>query len=187
MSPSSPLSGYLSPRDLIISLGGTRVHTVQQWKETIGLLNTMKILQNFESSTHIEDFMARIDRKGYCVPDYLFKESITTTLENNKTTCPDEFYAFASTPCLDSDTLKDARNEENHPQERERIHCFYPKDIIQLKKCGDGWDRSLRNRSSCSCLEVNSNKGSILCVESIFAWCVFLQKLKRANLFSFST
>lgn len=158
MAPTSPLSGYLSPRDLIISLGGTRVHTVEEWKDTIDLLNVMKILQNFESSTNIDDFMTRIDRKGYCVPHYMIKKSITATLENRKTACPDEFYAFASTPCLDSHTLEDARNEENHLQERERIHCFYPKDITQFKKCGDGWDKSLRNRSTCSCLEVKSNK-----------------------------
>lgn len=154
--PTSPLSGYLSPRDLIISLGGTRIHTVQEWKETIALLNTMNILQNFKSSTNIEDFMTRIDRKGYCVPYYMIKESISTTLENNKTACPDEFYMFASTPCLDSHTLEDARKEQNPLQERGRICCFYPKDIMQLKKCGDGWGKGLRNRSSCSCLEDES-------------------------------
>jgi S2P endopeptidase len=116
-----------------------------------------------------------IDRRGYCVPYYLIKESITARVESNETTCPDELYAFASTPCLDSHMSDDVRNEENHLQGRGRIHCFNPKDVIKLKKCANSWDKSLRNSSSCSCLEVYSiiachtQMDILICMGSIFA------------------
>lgn len=174
MSPTSPLTGYLSARDLIISLGGRHIHTMQEWKETIALLNE-QILQNFGSSTNLRQSMPTIDRKGYCVPHYLFKDSIPARVESNETTCPDELYAFASTTCLDSHTLDDVRTEENHSQGRGTIYCFNPKDVIELKKCGVGWDKALRNSSSCSCLEVKSiiacdrEKDILICMGSVFA------------------
>ncbi|CAI9788039.1 unnamed protein product [Fraxinus pennsylvanica] len=41
--PMSPLSSYLSPRDIIYSLDGVRMHTAQEWMEMITLLSKQNI------------------------------------------------------------------------------------------------------------------------------------------------
>lgn len=153
MSPLSPLSGYLSPGDLIISLEGSRIHNVQEWKETIALLNG-QMLQNLANSGDFEGLKETSSRIGYCVPPHLIRESVQPQLESNNTTCPSELFAFAVNPCLDSQMLDDVSTEENHLRRNGSICCLNPKDVIRLKKCGDSGVKNGSNRSSCSCSEV---------------------------------
>ncbi|GFP91853.1 membrane-bound transcription factor site-2 protease [Phtheirospermum japonicum] len=76
--PVSPLSGYLSPRDVILSLNGVRVRDVEEWRQTIGSLTERNV------------------GKGYCVPRSL---SARFQFEGNRTVCPDELIAFGSATC----------------------------------------------------------------------------------------
>ncbi|KAL3523227.1 hypothetical protein ACH5RR_016061 [Cinchona calisaya] len=152
VSPMSPLSSYLSPHDLIISLEGTRIHNVREWKETIALLNE-QMLQNLANSGDLKGSKEFSSRIGYCVPSYLIRESVQPQLENNYTTCPNELFAFAASPCIDSPML-DISTEENHLRSGS-IQCLNPKDVIKLKICGNNEVKS-GNRSSCSCSEDES-------------------------------
>ncbi|KAL3630074.1 hypothetical protein CASFOL_023058 [Castilleja foliolosa] len=76
--PASPLSGYLSPRDVILSLEGVRVRNVVEWRRTIGSLAERNV------------------GKGYCVPRSL---SARFQFEGNQTVCPNELIAFGSAAC----------------------------------------------------------------------------------------
>lgn len=149
MSPKSPLAGYLAPNDLIISLDGTRIHTVQEWKETIALLN-MQMLKSFGNSSDLKSSLATRGRTGYCIRSYLIKESmqIQTQWEGNSTTCPSELFAFISIPCIDPLKFDNVTLEGNHLEGRGIIHCLNPKDVIKLKKCAND------DGSSCRCSEV---------------------------------
>ncbi|XP_059656240.1 membrane-bound transcription factor site-2 protease homolog [Cornus florida] len=149
VSSSSPLSGYLSPGDLIISLDGMRIHNVQEWMEMASLLDE-QALQNSNSSNDFNRFMTVNGRKGYCVPSPLMEESKDIQLINNGSICPNELTAFVTISCFDP---IDGSGEDDHQKSRESIHCLTAKDIVKLKKCGDGWMKSISNSSSCPCSE----------------------------------
>ncbi|XP_027089359.2 membrane-bound transcription factor site-2 protease homolog isoform X1 [Coffea arabica] len=150
VSPMSPLFGYLSPHDLIISLDGTRIHNVQQWKEKVALLNWQ--LENLHNSGEYKGLTKINGRIGYCVPSYLIRNSMQLQLEGNYTSCPDELFALAASPCLNPAVLDNVSIEDNRARGSESIYCLNPMDVIKLRKCGDGV-RTLSDQRRCSCLE----------------------------------
>ncbi|CAI9090746.1 OLC1v1025574C1 [Oldenlandia corymbosa var. corymbosa] len=150
VSQKSPLAGHLAPGDLIVSLGSTRVHSVQEWKDTIALFN-VQMLQ-IGSSRDFESSLAIRGRTGYCVPSYLIRGSIEIQTEwhVNDTTCPSELFPFVSIPCVNSHNFDGVTSKDNHFEGTGSIRCLNPKDVIKLKNCGN------HDRSSCSCLEDES-------------------------------
>ncbi|CAK9135404.1 unnamed protein product [Ilex paraguariensis] len=145
VSSISPLSGYLSPGDLIVSLDGIHIHHAQEWMDIVTLLDE-QTLQNSKHYSDSENFVTVNERKGYCVPKSFFEESMHIDLKDNVTTCPNELTAFASISCFDSSTLGGVSSGD-----RKNIHCLNAKDIVKLKKCGDGWVMTVSNRSNCLC------------------------------------
>ncbi|KAL2484383.1 Peptidase M50 family protein [Forsythia ovata] len=149
--PMSPLSGYLSARDIIFSLDGIRIHTAQEWMEIIALLNkqTLKDLDSYG------DFRGK-SRIGYCVPHSLIEESTNIQLNGNQTTCPKELMAFAYMSCLNPSTSEDRSSENNYQHIRETVQCLNAKDIVKLKRCGYGSAKAPRRSNGCLCSEAES-------------------------------
>ncbi|KAK6148682.1 hypothetical protein DH2020_019594 [Rehmannia glutinosa] len=92
----SPLSGYLSPHDIIFSLDDFHIRTAEEWKQVIALLTEQTHMRSsgpYGGIVNVE--------KGYCVPRSLIEESTHLQFEGNRTICPSELIAFAYVTCLD--------------------------------------------------------------------------------------
>ncbi|XP_012075584.1 membrane-bound transcription factor site-2 protease homolog isoform X2 [Jatropha curcas] len=79
---SSPLSGYLSPGDVIMSLDGKRIRNEREWMEMAALVHE----QAFQSSNHSETskVLSTVhSRKGYCVLNSLIEESKKINLDES--------------------------------------------------------------------------------------------------------
>uniref|UniRef100_A0A5B7A8A7 Endopeptidase S2P n=1 Tax=Davidia involucrata TaxID=16924 RepID=A0A5B7A8A7_DAVIN len=150
VSSISPFSGFLSPGDLIISMDGTHIHNVQEWMEMAALLDK-QTLRNSNSSNDFKHFMTVNDRKGYCVPSSLMDQSKDILLIDNRSACPIELTPFVNISCSESSMLVDGSSEDDYQNRRESMYCLAAKDIVRLEKCGDGWVKSISNRSSCLC------------------------------------
>ncbi|XP_058101061.1 membrane-bound transcription factor site-2 protease homolog isoform X2 [Magnolia sinica] len=148
VSPKSPLSGSLSYGDLIVSLDGSHIHNPQEWIEKMVLMDdqTVKGSDNLEDSRSVQAFSSR---KGYCVPSYWVEESRKVQPLDEWFACPGELMAFKSWPCLGL-SLTDSihRSDQNLTGS---MHCLPAKDVVKLKKCGDGWKTTGTNSSSCPC------------------------------------
>ncbi|EYU38181.1 hypothetical protein MIMGU_mgv1a026360mg, partial [Erythranthe guttata] len=148
----SPLYGYLSRHDVVFSLDGIRIHTTEEWKQTI----TMLTEQTYSLSSDQPSVNLNVEN-GYCIPQSLTKEIAQVQFKGNQTYCPKELIAFASMTCLDVEKHTNDANRNNH-QRRENIHCLDAKDVIKLKKCAypNFKEQALTNGSSCLCSEVES-------------------------------
>lgn len=151
VSAASPLFKYISPGDFIVSLDGIRIHDAQEWMEITNMLHQ-------QTNQNLKDYeYTKVDsrRKGYCVPRSLIQESYHIR-SGAKSSCPDELSSFVTMPCLPSSTSNDTSGEDNIEKRTDHIHCLNAKDIVELKKCGDGWMEIASNESSCSCSEESS-------------------------------
>ncbi|KAI3444344.1 hypothetical protein Pfo_001009 [Paulownia fortunei] len=148
---TSPLSGYLSPHDVIFSLDDFRIRTAEEWKQTIAVLTE----ETHSLSSSQSSGIANVE-KSYCIPHSLIEESIHLQTEGNRTYCPNELITFASVTCLDVSKYNDGGNKNNHQKRKESIHCLDAKDVIKLRKCAYGSVQPPRNRSECLCSEVES-------------------------------
>ncbi|XP_031287834.1 membrane-bound transcription factor site-2 protease homolog isoform X2 [Pistacia vera] len=146
---TSPLSGYLSPGDVIVSLDGTHIHNEHDWMEMASLLDR-QTLQNSNLSG-FTGLRAVNGRKGYCVPNSMIEESKKIQLVDSQSGCPGEFTAFVTVECSDTSTSSDVTSEDGQSNKRESRHCLNAKDIVKLNKCGDGWMTTVTNQSSCIC------------------------------------
>ncbi|XP_052201792.1 membrane-bound transcription factor site-2 protease homolog isoform X2 [Diospyros lotus] len=153
VSSTSPLSGFLSPGDVITSIDGISIHDAQEWKEIAARAHeqTLKI-------SNLLDFHFTMTNgtKGYCVPHSLMEVSERVQLRDGLSTCANEFMPFATLSSFNSGMLDDGSIENNHQSNRESIRCLVAKDIVKLNKCGNGWVKSASNKSSCLCSEDES-------------------------------
>lgn len=148
--PLSPLSGYLSPGDIIVSLDGVRINSAQDWTEMSSLINQLA-LQSMNNSTYVESIRRVNSSKGYCVPDSLLEESKRIKVVENQYSCPDDLAAFVAISCPDTSTFGDG-----HPNRIEENHCLKAKEVVKFKKCGDGWIRAKAQDDNCVCSQENS-------------------------------
>ncbi|XP_058197575.1 membrane-bound transcription factor site-2 protease homolog isoform X3 [Rhododendron vialii] len=149
---SSPLSGFLSSGDLVMSMDGITIHNPQEWMEVAAHIHEQTLRNsNFSNSFH---FTMANGNKGYCVPSSLMEASTDVLLTDDQSTCPNEFTAFTTLSCSNSSMLDDGSIADKYQNSREGMHCLIAKDIVKLRKCGDGWVKSASNRSSCPCSEV---------------------------------
>lgn len=142
---SSPLSGYLSPGDVIVSLDGVSINSAQEWMEMAALINHLA-LHNGNDSRYVKSIGRVNNRKGYCVPDSVLEESKKIQVIENYSGCPDDLAAFATVPCSDKSIL------------HEQIHCLNAKEVVKFGKCGDGWMTAKANSNSCICSQVLSSE-----------------------------
>ncbi|KAJ4982339.1 hypothetical protein NE237_033176 [Protea cynaroides] len=155
LASASPLSGSLSPGDLIVSLDGLRIHDPEEWMERIALIH-MHTLQNSNYSEDSRSLPALGGRKGYCVPSSLLDDSKNIQLKDDQFVCPNELTAFVAAPCFNSSFLDDGNSENSHHHERDSSHCLIAKDVVKLEKCGDGWAAIEMGTGSCECSQNES-------------------------------
>ncbi|MQL83776.1 hypothetical protein Taro_016268 [Colocasia esculenta] len=189
VSPSSPLSGYLSHGDIIMSLDGSNIHNPLEWMEKLTHLDSKMQNQSYYSRP-LKISQAITGEKGYCVPSAWVEEREFQPMDN-ETSCPDDFSAFVSTSCCTS-TLQDGDAcDDRCGNTTKRIHCFNPKDVIKFKKCG-GWQMGqTTQRCQCSkdecCLTPVQSSGKIW-VEMSFSRPLSTECLKdRRNLTTMET
>ncbi|KAL6992134.1 proteasome endopeptidase complex [Sarracenia purpurea var. burkii] len=146
---TSPLSSFLSPGDLIMSLDGMHIRNPQEWMEMAAHIHE----QTLKELNLYGDFHFRTDngQKGYCVASSLMEASKDIHLTEDHSTCPTHLNAFVTISCSNSSMLDDS-SIDNY-KSRDDMHCLIPKDIVKLKKCGNGWVKTKSNRSSCLCSE----------------------------------
>ncbi|ONI11727.1 hypothetical protein PRUPE_4G123400 [Prunus persica] len=145
---TSPLSGYLSPGDVIVSVDGVPIHNVQEWMEMTALINELA-LRGRNHSLDVQGFgINRI--KGYCVPNSMMEESKQIVIGDNQSSCPDDLTAFTPLPCDHTSIL-----DHNHPSRIEKTHCLNAKNVVKLNKCGEGW-AAITNGSNCICSQEES-------------------------------
>ncbi|PON83798.1 Membrane-bound transcription factor site-2 protease [Trema orientale] len=138
---SSPLSGHLSPGDVIVSLDGATINTAQEWMDTAALINQIA-LDHMNSSGYVKSIARVTSRKGYCIPDSVLEESKKIQLVENHSGCPDDLAAFATIPCSDTRMLD------------VQIHCLNAKEVVKFGKCGDGWVTAKADPNTCICSQV---------------------------------
>lgn len=144
---TSPLSGYLSANDLIMSLDEFRVHTAEEWKQKVNVLTKTPL------SIGQYDGIANV-QKSYCVPRSLIEKSIHVPFTGYEPSCPNELFAFAPITCPDLREYDDGVNKTNHQQSGDTYHCLNAKDVIKLRKCAHDPVQTSTNISGCLCSEV---------------------------------
>ncbi|XP_050225099.1 membrane-bound transcription factor site-2 protease homolog [Mercurialis annua] len=149
---SSPLSGYLSPGDVIVSLDGRRIHNEQEWMDMTTLMHK-QALHSSNHSENSEGFSMVCRRRGYCVPTSLIEESKMIHSLDDQSTCPDDLTEFVACQCFDSSKSDEAISEIDHQQQltRKSRHCLNARDVVKLNKCDHGWFTETNNGSSCLC------------------------------------
>ncbi|KAL8513343.1 hypothetical protein ACS0TY_019519 [Phlomoides rotata] len=148
--PLSPLSGYLSANDVILSLDEFHIHTAEEWKQIITVLTEKTQLLTSGQSTEIANV-----QKSYCVPDSVIEKSIQIQFEGYQTNCPNELIAFVPATCLDVSKYNVGGKKFNH-EKIEVIHCLNAKDVVKHKKCAYNSVQTHRNSSACLCSEEES-------------------------------
>lgn len=146
---TSPLSGYLSPGDVIVSLDGKRIHNKQDWMEITVLIDE-QTLQSSNLSKSSEGLAIVHRRKGYCVPTSVIEESNEMLFIQNQSACPDDFTGFVAVQCFNS-SKSDSVSIEDGISQRKRGHCLNARDVVKLNKCGDGWVTEITKGSGCLC------------------------------------
>lgn len=142
----SPLSGYISPYDVIHALDEFRVYTAEEWNQKLTVLTKQTPPLSFGQSSGMANM-----QKSYCVPHSLIEKSIHVQFTGSETYCPNELFAFAPKTCPDMSKYgDDGGNKTNHWESGE-IYCLNAKDVIKLRKCAH---ETSNNDSGCLCSEV---------------------------------
>lgn len=145
VSNRSPLSGYLSPGDVILSSDGVQIHNERDWVDAIAIIDEdLKQYSAFNSSDDYKSMIVYNRVKGYCVPRQLLDEGEKVYVSNATSACPDELTEFIE---IGSDEPIDS-NENRYGQVRT---CLAGADVVKLPKCGKAWVTD--NTSSCSFAE----------------------------------
>ncbi|KAJ0971771.1 hypothetical protein J5N97_019730 [Dioscorea zingiberensis] len=154
----SPLSGYLSRGDVILSVDGANISNSYEWIKKMQEADSQKLHVPY-SLQDLHPSQAVNHGKGYCVPNSLVEGSMTL-LVDDQFSCPDELAAFTRLACYNSSSLTGNSSEGSEKIEMETKHCFNAKDVVRLKKCGDGW--LMADTSSCACSEEESCMSPVL-------------------------
>ncbi|XP_021764412.1 membrane-bound transcription factor site-2 protease homolog [Chenopodium quinoa] len=148
ISGSSPVSGYLSPGDVIVSLDGTKISNAREWLEMANFLEKQTLVS---SESQVMKGSLTVNRKTYCVPSSLVEKSVTVLLMSNQTACPDEHFAFVSVPCFESSAHSSNKEAYDIQRINNNGYCLNSADIVKLKSCKSLWTTDIR--SSCICSE----------------------------------
>ncbi|PRQ30241.1 putative S2P endopeptidase [Rosa chinensis] len=140
---TSPLSGYLSRGDVIVSVDGVPIRNAQEWMDMAAFLNELS-LNDGNHNVDVQSVGTVSNRKGYCVPNPMMEESKQMLILDNQYSCPDGLTSFTTVPC--------AYTSINI----EKTYCLNAKDVVKLNKCGDGWPPTITNGSNCICSQDES-------------------------------
>ncbi|XP_078153109.1 membrane-bound transcription factor site-2 protease homolog [Carex rostrata] len=107
----SSLSAHLSPLDLIVTVDGLRVTSIDDW---------FQILTRNKSQN--------IHEKGYCVPISWVEAGDILIAGNRNGECPQDFSPFQTLSCTNSSLVRSDKIESLR-------HCLIAKDVARLRKC----------------------------------------------------
>ncbi|NP_001140322.1 Membrane-bound transcription factor site-2 protease homolog-like [Zea mays] len=98
-------------------------------------------------------YVATSSTKGYCVPDSWIDASKNLWQIRDKLPCPDELIAFEKVICNVSTILTEKTSIGSDQKEVEGKYCLIAKDVVKLRRCGNGWHMTEDDESSCACFE----------------------------------
>lgn len=147
----SPLSGYLSVHDVILSVDGLNIRRTDDWMKMLDQ-GTIEKISSREFLGGSQSYGATISGKGYCVPNSWLDASKNLWQINDKLACPDELTVFGKFSCNGSVTFSET-DRGSDKKEAESKYCLIAKDVVKLKKCGNGWRGTKDDESNCTCLE----------------------------------
>lgn len=152
MKSASPLSSYLSPGDIIESVDGLKVYDSQSWMEMMDRINEQS-LQKLQLSEDPQSSQEIPAVKGYCIPS-AWLENEKFPMEPDRSSCPDGLTAFSNVPCFNPNEINEKISDEHRISIQSR-QCFNARDVVQLKKCGEGWLGNGTGGSNCVCSQVS--------------------------------
>lgn len=147
---TSPLSSYLSHGHVILSLDDMNVHSVDDWINLSTQISELTF-QNETPSRLGENNRMADGRRGYCVPNFMLKESNKVQFTHDQSACFGDLTSFTSIPCVSSTALIDGYTEDNNSNLKEGIYCLNVSDVIKLNKC-TRWDKAVISDSTSSCM-----------------------------------
>uniref|UniRef100_A0A7N0SXS5 Endopeptidase S2P n=1 Tax=Kalanchoe fedtschenkoi TaxID=63787 RepID=A0A7N0SXS5_KALFE len=141
VSNLSPLYGYLSPGDVIVSLDGMRIHREREWTDVIAAMDEhLKQYSPLNSSADYKPMSVYSSGKGYCVPRHLTLQDEKVYMSNATSACPGELTEFVEIGCLEPTDFDNSLEGRT---------CLSGMDVVKLPKCGKAWVTD--NSSSCPC------------------------------------
>jgi len=146
---SSPLSGYLSPGDVIMSLNGIKIRNSQEWMEMAILLQK----QTLAGTEVMKGFLSINRGMIYCASSSLVQKSERMSFMMDQTSCPKEHIAFVSIPCSDFSVHFADSAEDDILKITDHGYCLSYADVAKLKNCGSPGTIT-DSRSNCICSEV---------------------------------
>ncbi|CAO1948142.1 unnamed protein product [Urochloa humidicola] len=148
---TSPLSEYLSAHDVILSVDGLKITRTDEWIKILNQDTTAKS-NGPEFLEGSQRYVASNSGKGYCVPDSWMDASKNLWQVRDKLPCPDELIAFEKAISNGSAIFtKTSRGSDQ--KELEGKYCLIAKDVVKLRKCGNGWQMTEDDGSSRGCFE----------------------------------
>ena len=170
---TSPLSEYLSAHDVILSVDGMKITRTDEWIKILNQDATAKS-SGPEFLEGSQRYVATSSGKGYCVPDPWMDASKNLWQIRDKVPCPDELIAFEKAISNDSAIFTEKIGRGSGQKEVEGKYCLIAKDVVKLRKCGNGWQGTEDDGSSHACFEVRA----LICFDpSIYVGHAFLQYL----------
>ncbi|KAJ4828528.1 hypothetical protein Tsubulata_002859 [Turnera subulata] len=151
---TSPLSGYLSPGDVILALNGYRIQNEREWIMKTALMDK-QTRQTSNDSAYSEELAVVYGRNSYCVPTSTIEEIQKIHLAENPSACPSDLTEFVSVQCNDISKLKDGSIDDDPPKIWVNSHCLNAKEVVKLSKCFDEIGTEMTNGSSCLCSQVH--------------------------------
>ncbi|KAL9327246.1 hypothetical protein ACSQ67_007891 [Phaseolus vulgaris] len=148
---TSPLSGYLAPGDVILSIDDVAIRNAQEWLKLSTLTYHAK-LDNLNLSHRSGDLETVNKMKGYCVPGFMMEEIKITKLLGNQHVCPGELTAFVKL-CSANVTLHDGQNETDLLNNGWSIYCINAKDVVKRNRCGDDSGLATLKGGGCTCAQ----------------------------------
>ncbi|XP_062216827.1 membrane-bound transcription factor site-2 protease homolog isoform X2 [Phragmites australis] len=149
---TSPLSEYLYAHDVILSVDGLKITTTDEWIKMLDQSTTEKN-SGPEFLEGSQRYVATSSGKGYCVPNSWMDASKNLWQISDKLSCPDELIAFEKMICNGSVIFTEKTGRGSDQKEVEGKYCLIAKDVVKLRKCGNGWRRTVDDGSSCVCFQ----------------------------------
>jgi S2P endopeptidase len=98
-------------------------------------------------------YVATNSGKGYCVPDSWVDASKNLWQIRDKLPCPAELIAFEKAISNDSAIFTEKIGRGSDQKEVEGTYCLIAKDVVKLRKCGNGWQTT---EDDGTCFEVRA-------------------------------
>ncbi|XP_047172555.1 membrane-bound transcription factor site-2 protease homolog isoform X1 [Vigna umbellata] len=149
--PTSPLSGYLAPGDVILSIDDVTIRNSQEWLKLNTLTYNVK-LNNVNLSHRTGELETVNKMKGYCVPSFMMEEIKITKWLGNQHVCPGELTAFVKL-CSANVTLHDGQNKTDLLNIGRSMYCINAKDVVKRNRCGDDRGLATLRGGGCTCLQ----------------------------------